>query len=264
MWTRVWLASVSYCLQLAISSALLAPYARAQEPPDPAHYQMLIDEGIREYGLHNFAEARSLLTRAQLHFPNARALRAIGMAEFELGNYAASASALAAALASERRPLDGAQRSETEQLLARAENFLTHVCVFGRPWPSVVQVDGVQVPLPPGGELVLEVGEHELTFARPGHLEERRRIRAVGNEWLSIQVSLLPLIVTPFAERSVSPFVVPLQRELPASPRQRWIWSSVLLVSAALAAGLGFGLSARQAVERAPIAANPIAIRRGP
>jgi hypothetical protein len=263
MWTRRWLAPASCCLQLAIGSASLPPYARAQEPPDPAHYQMLIDEGIREYGLHNFAEARSLLMRAQVHFPNARALRAIGMAEFELGNYAASASALTAALASERRPLDEAQRSEAEQLLERAENFLTHVTVFARPWPSEVQVDGVPVTLAPGGELVLEIGDHELRFMLRGHLEERRRVRAVGNEWLSIQVSLLPLIVTPFAESSVGPRVLPMQEE-PLSPRRRWIWSSVLLVSAALATGLGFGLSARQTEERGPIVANPIAIRRGP
>jgi hypothetical protein len=263
MWTRVWLAQASCCIQLVLA----VPPARAQEPVDPAHYQMLIDEGIREYGLRNFAESRSLLTRAQAHFPNARALRAIGMAEFELRNYSASASALAAALASEVRALEGAQRAEAEQLLARAENFLTHVTVFGWPWPSVVHVDGVPVQLSPGGELVLEVGDHELEFALPGHLGERRRVRAVGAEWLTLHVSLLPIIVTPFAEAGYGPTLrtsAPPSDAVAASSRQRWIWSGVLLVSVALAAGLGFGLSDRQHPERAPLAADPIAIRRGP
>ncbi|MET0285762.1 MAG: hypothetical protein ABW352_14880 [Polyangiales bacterium] len=263
MWTRVWLAQASCCIQLVLG----VPPARAQEPVDAARYQMLIDEGIREYGLCNFDEARSLLTRAQQHFPNARALRGIGMAEFALRNYSASASALAAALASEVRPLEGTQRAETEQLLARAENFLTHVTVIGRPWPSVVHVDGVPVQLAPGGELVLEVGDHELEFALPGHLGERRRVRAVGAEWLTLQLSLLPIIVTPFADRGHGSFV--LASVLPTrsdevSPRQRWVWSSVLLVSVALATGLGFGLSGRQRDERAPLVADPIAIRRGP
>lgn len=267
MWTRVWLALASCCIQLTLASAALA-----QEPSDPEQYQMLIDEGIREYGLRNFVEARSLLTRAHAHFPNARALRAIGMAEFELGNYAASASALTAALASEVRALDALQRSEAEQLLARAENFLTHVAVLGRPWPSAIELDGVPVSLAPGGELVLEVGDHELTFALPGHLEERRRLRAVGGEWLSIRVSLLPIIVSPFGP--IEPFELRPRAPAPApsapadaprmSQRQRWLWSSVVIVSAALATGLGFGLSARSADQRAPLAADPIAIRRGP
>ncbi|HEX5660493.1 MAG TPA: hypothetical protein VFX59_25035 [Polyangiales bacterium] len=267
MWTRVWLAPASCCIQLALGSAWLTPYTRAQEPSEPERYQMLIAEGIREFGLQNFVEARSLLTRAQVCFPNARALRAIGMAEFELGEHAAAASALAAALASEERALDAAQRVETEQLLARAENFLTHVTVFGRPWPSEIRVDGVPVSLAPGGELVLELGDHELVFERPGHLGERRQIRAVGNEWLSIEVALLPIIVSPFPDRALGPRVMPAQdgsEWTRASQRQRRIWASVMLVSAALATGLGFGLSGRQSVERAPVVADPVAIRRGP
>ncbi len=180
------------------ASLLLAIGVQAQEPRDPVHYQMLVDEGIREFGLHNFVEARSLLSRAHAHFPNARALRAIGMAEYELHNYAASAAALAAALASEVRALDKRQRLHAEELLARAESFLTHVQVIGRPWPSAVYVDGERVQLAPGGELVLEVGEHELTFERPGYLGERRPVRAVGSEWLFLSISLVPILVSPF------------------------------------------------------------------
>lgn len=269
MWTCSWLALASCCLLLVTGPGLGPCHALAQEPFDTPAYEALVDEGIREYGLGNFLEARSLLMRAHEQCPNARALRAIGMVEFELRNYAASASALEAALASEVRPLSELQREQAENLRRRAENFLTHVAVFSSPWPSQVSVDGQRVELPQGGELVLEVGEHELVFAAPGYLAERRHVRAVGNEWLLVQVSLQTILVTPFAAQQVErlPQRAGEQRaDMPvgASSKQRWIWTSVLLVSAVLATGLGFGLSAREQRERAPLVADPIAVRRGP
>jgi hypothetical protein len=271
MWRHERLARCSCVVTLAVRSALFLSRAHAQEPADPAQYQMLIDEGIREYELRNFLEARSLWARAQQHFPNARALRAIGMAEFELRHYRDSAAALAAALASEVRPLDAQQRAETEQLLARAENFLTHVRVFGHPWPSVVILDGAPISLTPGAELVLEVGDHTLEFALPGYFAERRQVRAVGGEALSIQLALSPIIVTPFARELTRDVRTIVALPMPSAPvqadrskRQRWIWSGVMIASAALAAGLGFGFSGRATIEHGPVAAQPIAIRRGP
>jgi hypothetical protein len=252
-----------------------AAVARDAAPLDP-RYQLLVDEGIREYRLHNFAEARSLLARAHELYPNARALRAIGMAEFELRHYRESAAALAASLASTERALDEQQRVETQQLLVRAENFLTHVSIQAEPWPTVVYVDGASTRLQPGSELVLEVGDHVLEFAAPGHLGERRQVRAVGGESLVMNLSLLPITVTPFAlpqgpwkpeprEQVAAPAAAPVAPPIaPSRSRRTWLWSSAIVASAALAAGLGFGLSGRERDERAPVAAEPIAIRRGP
>ena len=81
-----------------------APVAKPTDSQDPAGYPELVEAALSEYHLGHFEEARGLLRKAHALFPNARTLRVLGMAEFELRNYATAAGYLEGALPSRYAP----------------------------------------------------------------------------------------------------------------------------------------------------------------
>jgi len=69
-------------------------------------------------------EARALFQQAHEEYPNARTLRGIGMAAFEMRDYVGAYRALMQALASEERPLTRRQRRATQALLEETRAFI--------------------------------------------------------------------------------------------------------------------------------------------
>jgi tetratricopeptide (TPR) repeat protein len=96
------------------------PYDEAAAPsadvPESPEYKALIDVALNEYGLQHYEEARILFVRANVLSPNARALRGIGLAQYELRNYAECVVQLRAALSSQVKPLSGPMRAATEEV----------------------------------------------------------------------------------------------------------------------------------------------------
>lgn len=214
------------------------------DAPDPPGYRELVDEGLREYEVRNFEEARSLFTRAHGLFPCARTLRGIGMAEFELRNYPVSIGRLEAALASGVRPLDGALRTSTEQLLQRARSFVAEVLIETKPPVATVTVDDMPTPVTQGKPLMLVVGDHVIEVNATNHAPEKRRLSLKGGERETLTVVLRPL------------FAAPEQTTERRWYRSAWLWSAV---GAAVAGGVATGvlLSRDQsAKEEAPFAGS--------
>jgi hypothetical protein len=114
------------------------------------------------------------------------------MVEFELRNYGASITHLEAALAAPVRPLTGALRERTEQLLARARDFVAHVALEVTPAAARVRLDGVRVAPPQDRMLVLEPGDHLIELQADGFVPERRTLRARGGERQVLRVVLRP------------------------------------------------------------------------
>jgi hypothetical protein len=261
-------------LQL-LGSGAAAAQAGASRAGEPPGYRPLIAEAVAEYDAGNFAEARSLFDKANTLHTTARALRGLGMAEFELRNYSDSISFLERALDSKVQPLEGALRAETEQLLARARGFIAQLSVAIEPGGSTVIVDGTPVSLGTQGRLVLEVGDHVLEFSAQGYVPEKRVMKVKGGEQqvlrivlpaeragqqpLQLQVQSDSAAGGPMANHVDSG--APVKRPLYKNP---WLWTGVGVVVVGLAVGLGVGLTRKDPGTTEPIAPSTAAVVVGP
>ncbi len=199
-----------------------------------------MDSAIAEYEAGRFAEARALFERAHGLHPNARALRGMGMAEFELRNYPASIYFLEQALASPVKPLAAELRAETEQLMARARTFVGRVEFQLQPPDATLVLNGTTVQLGSNRVLDLIVGDYTLQVSAPGHTSEQRALRIAGGGQQTVAISLpkqvevLAPVAPPQAARDSD------GRSVFASP---WLWAAVGVVVAGTAVGVGFALS---------------------
>lgn len=260
---------------LVITTLSAVPSAARAEPSTatpPAAYDRLIEEAIYEYRARHFPEARSLFSQANELFPNARALRGMGMVEFEMRNYVESVQLLRRALASRERPLGGQLKAETESLLARAQSFIAELELDATPMPSTVTVDGTPSALADGRVLMLEVGDHVLEFDAPGYLPQRRLYKVRGGERERVHVVFPKLEeAAPRADAAPPPppdkTLVSVPESAPPSRKlykNPWLWTSVGLALAAAGVGLGVGLRGRSVPAAEPIADNPITSLRAP
>ena len=86
-----------------------------------AEYRRAIEDAVTQFEHAHWAEALAGFERAHALVPSARTLRGIGMAAFELRQYASAVEHLQHAMTDRRRPLPPAQREQVEDLLARAQ-----------------------------------------------------------------------------------------------------------------------------------------------
>jgi len=172
---------------LLLSSAWDSSVAAQAEP---FGYRPAVELALSEYREGHFEEARAEFRRAHALFPNARTLRGIGMAEFELRNYGDSVKALREALQSQARPLEGDLRAETETLLSKALNYVARITLDLQPEATSVTVDGAVVTPDANHLLLLRVGDHVLEFRAEGRVPERRELRVNGGEEQTLQVVL--------------------------------------------------------------------------
>jgi hypothetical protein len=245
---------------IALSSSALtgAPTASAQEaatatppatdPQEPPGYRDAVDNAIAEYEAGRFAESRALFERAHSLFPNARALRGMGMAEFELRNYPASIYFLEQALASPVRPLQNELRTETEKLLARARGFVGRVKLAIEPSDATVVLNNTRLQLGSDRTLTLSVGDYTLQVSAPGYVTDQRPLRIAGGEEQTVTVQL------PKNVEVLAPVSQPTAAKADdgdsvfASP---WLWAAVGVVVAGAAVGVGFAVAGGEG-ERIP------------
>ena len=183
-WARLVVSLVLGLLLVPSRAALAQEAADTAEPPG---YAAMIDAALAEFQASRWAEARALFQRAHESYPNARTLRGIGMASFELGDYAAAIEALEGALGSTVRPLTEDQRTQVSALLERARALIGHYVVPPAPEGVRLSVDGV-LTRPEGdwprteGRLTLAVGSHEIVLRDGDGRTARARITVRGGE----------------------------------------------------------------------------------
>jgi hypothetical protein len=187
-------ASLALALVLVPAMATGAAAPAAAQEADPPEYAGLIDGALAEFQAGRWAEARALFQRAHAILPNARTLRGIGMAAFEMADYPAAADALEDALASEARPLTDEQREQVTTLLGRARLLIGRFVVPAASEDVRLSVDGV-VTTPGGGwpasagVIELGVGTHEVVMRdRDGHTS-RVRVVVRGGEETGLELS---------------------------------------------------------------------------
>ena len=178
-------------LGLCALAASPAAMAQAQRAPRPTReYQRTIRSAISEFNEGRWEEARALFREANEMYPNARSLRGIGMASFEMREYAVAHDALLEALASEIRPLTRGQRRETEELLDRARRFIGRVRVVVSPPEAALQVDLREPRFADDGSMLLDVGEHSLSATLEGFRPSTQQLVVEGGEDTTIRIAL--------------------------------------------------------------------------
>ena len=217
----------------------------AAEPPSataPPGYDQTIDTALQEFEAGNFAEARSQFLKAHAIFPNARTLRALGKAEYELKNYRQAVGYLEQAVDSKVRPLTSEQRVETQRLLESARGYLGRYFIDVKPPDATLLLDGTPVSLGDRGLLVLNVGDHVLSLEAEGYLPERRQLRVIGGgtERLSIELQPAPSAAAPLppvALESDDESSVASAPQTEARPLRKkwWLWTGVVAVVAGAA-----------------------------
>ena len=212
-WTR-WATVLLFAWVLA---------GRARADAEPEVYRVAVEQALAEYAAHNYEEASALFKRAHEVYPNARTLRGLGMASYELRRYRDGIEQLEAALASKVRPLEDRLRAETEELLSRARGFVAQVALTVVPREASVAVDGEHTALRDDEPLLVELGDHTLEVSAAGYRPERQNLRVHGGERLSLRFELAPeasVAVAPAGAQRPVDEVRPLRK----SP---WLWTAV-------------------------------------
>jgi hypothetical protein len=198
-----------FCAALLAVLAVPASLAAQSEASAPEGYAPIVDAAIEEFSVGRWAEARALFLQAHALFPNARTLRGVGMAAYEIGDYPAAVRALEEALTHAARPLSDEQREQVEALLSRARLLVGRFEVPIAPEGAHLFVDGEGADLDgwpsAPGILLLSVGEHRISIRAPSGRTASARVMVVGREDGPLDIDLAPLDAPPVLERVREP-----------------------------------------------------------
>jgi hypothetical protein len=183
---------VRWCALCALVIAATSGVARAEDASsdsDP-RYRSTLKDALAEYDAGHFEEARALFRRAHEIYPNARTLRSIGMASFELRDYVAAVRALTAALSETRRALSPEQRAHAQGLLDRSRMFVDVYSIKIVPPDARTLVDGRVPEFERDGTLLLGFGNHNIEVSKPGYMLRTIEVNVRGNEHKDLAVTL--------------------------------------------------------------------------
>ncbi len=177
---------------VGLVAAQASAQARHAARPSAADYYATIGQALSEYDAHNFEEALTLFAKAHALSPNARTLRGMAMAEYALRRYVECIGHLRLALDSTVKPFTGSLRLQAEELLRKAQQYVSRVTVQVAPANAnaSVTVDGAAVVLAPDGTLSLQVGERMLEVQAEGFETERRKLLLQGGDEQTLSVAL--------------------------------------------------------------------------
>jgi tetratricopeptide (TPR) repeat protein len=205
----------------------------AKDAPSPPGYDAAIDQALAEFERGNFVDAREHFLRAHKILPNARTLRALGKAEFELKSYADAVAHLQLSLDSLVRPLTTQQRLETQVLLERAHRHLARYTFITAPADAQLTLDGIAPPLDAQHSLLLGEGAYQLEVRAEGYVSLRRDLQVTGglDERLSLELTAL-------ATELPAPVLPVEAQHSEAQPLRRkwWLWTGIAAVVVAGAA----------------------------
>lgn len=225
------LSTACFATLLAMASATPGRAQDQTEEPPPAAYMALVEEAVTESAADHWAEARSLFREAQELYPNARALRGIGMTSYELRDYTGAYWALTAALAETRRALDEEQRAQVETLLARVNARIGRFTVAHLGEQQAVSVDGIRQTLSPEGYLLMSTGEHQVIVVLTDARRLTGRLMVRGGEVGPLPMEPLAPEVEPRAVAEAAPLDTPASRAAVTPPRDTGVQRAVGWVS---------------------------------
>lgn len=164
----------------------------------PAHaqdrvYRRTVREALREFQAGNWNEARVLFREAHDIFPNARTLRGIGMAYYEVRDYTDAYRYLQMALESDVRALDRRQRRATQDLAERAGQFIGYLRIEVTPDDAQVSIDMDEPRLERDGTILIDLQRHTLQVEAPDFITQTQNFSVDGGESRILRVDLQPV-----------------------------------------------------------------------
>lgn len=203
----------------ATAPAPVAPTPAASASATPAatggDYHAVIKDAVREFSAGRWEEARALFKRAHGIEPNARTLRGMGMAAYELRMYVAALRELQAASQDPRKPLTEQQRQQSHTLATQARAFVGRYQLLVEPSHARVYVGGQPARLEEGGVLLLNVGTHEILARADDYADARQYIRVEGGENLLLRLQLGAPAQAPVAAPAPEPAASPAASAAP-------------------------------------------------
>ena len=185
-------------------------HASAQSPgtvepsgADKAHYNRLIDRALSAYQKRDFRVARQLFAEAHLMWPNARTLRGLGMADFELGEYVTAKQHLQESLQNPVKPLTNRLRKKTNDLLRRAEDSIGTLVLKTEPLELKLTVGSTPFDYVSGMPIELTAGSHALHLSAPGYRERHTDVDIQGGLTTELKFYLAELPKTERANLTV-------------------------------------------------------------
>lgn len=170
--------------------------AESPASADPIVHAILV-EAVAEYEAAHYAEAQALFRRASELAPSGRTLRGLGMASYELRQYATAILALEAAQAATERPLTEAQRAHVADLLARARGFVAPVRFRLEPAEAALRIDGVVTTLGVDGSVLLDPGRHLVVVDHAGFRPESLDVSLEPGVARELAITLTPQVAAP-------------------------------------------------------------------
>ncbi len=247
----LWAVTCAACV-LGATSWAAAQGTRAHAAPSEeadSSYEALIREALTEFNARNYAEALALFERAHAVKPSARTLRGLGITAFELKRYVQALHDLGAALVDPRLPLTETQAKGVRALIVKARRFVGRIKLEVVPEEAGVLVDGQPSS---DRDLVLDLGEHQVSVRAPGYHEEQLKLIIEGGENTTRRVELMPLEVSPQnAAASVPPDDHGAVAQRAGSQKtggtplfgKWWFWTAAGVVVAGAAVGLALAVS---------------------
>lgn len=183
---------------LLASLAFLAGPRAALAQPGPSEEERAraaaaFDQGVARFRIGDQAAALAAFEEAYRLAPAAAVLYNIGKTRAALGRAASAYAALERYLSESGPEVPAARRAEVMRQLAELRPRIASVVLDVRPVGALLAVDGgPSDPLPPGGVLFLEPGEHSLALSAPGCEPQALPLHADAGGESSLAVTLVP------------------------------------------------------------------------
>jgi hypothetical protein len=228
--------------------------ARPQRACAADDYRELVRRALAAFDAKQWSEARGLFDAAHRIEPNARTLRGLGMVAFEMEDFVGAYRFLRDSLRDRRRPLEGALRAKTEQLLTRTRLLIGRVRLTLDPAHASVTLDGQ--PMATSEDIWLNIGLHQLTIEADGFQSRKLSLDIRDGDDKDLDVSLAPLALAVDTSRSTSPSGEAVAASLQPRHGQSddeasllgrwWFWAAAIGV---VAAGVGATILIQQQSE---------------
>ena len=183
-------------MQLSVAAAQ-ANDAEAQSAE--TQYRAHIQRALQEYGLGHWSEARAFFVRAHEITPNARTLRGMGLASYEMRDYVAAIRYLQEARSDQRQPLSDTMRTEAERQIEEAQSFIAHCILSVEPPDASIKIDGEPANVDADGTLMINPGDRELSLEADGYEPVKRTLTVNGGDRPKLHYALRRIEPTPLA-----------------------------------------------------------------
>ncbi len=231
--------SLAYALLVLFALCAPASAQLGRTSPPPPKYQPLIDNAVRAFQRGRFQDSLDMYRDAHDMWPNARALRAVGRCQYELGDYLGAYATINEAMSTHVRPLDGNQRQETEVLLRRVREHLGRLVVLTDPSSAQVHIDGITPSREDDGSYMVEAGTHSIEASATGYLATQRDVDVPAQGEQRVELKLASLVAQAATPRMPANDYDPGRSDEPLR-KKWWVWASAgaAVVAAAVVTGV--------------------------